>query len=55
MSIYMLSIYKFNKVEIILLFSNHKIMRLEINYKNKSEKQTKILEAPNHPDTRIKD
>ena len=29
-------------------------MTLEINYKNKAEKQTKLLEAPNHPETRTK-
>ena len=37
------SLYKFKKIEIITsIFSNHNAIRLEINYKKKAEKGTKI-------------
>ena len=40
------SLGKFKKIEIIsIIFSDHNAMRLEINYRKKSEKKHKYMEA----------
>ena len=42
------SLYKFKKIEIITsIFSDHSAIRLEINYKKKAEKRTKMCRLNN--------
>ena len=42
------SLYKFKKIEIIKsIFSDHSVIKLEINYKKKAEKGTKMCRVNN--------